>query len=396
MKRVVLLLAATALGVLALAGTAFALPSENPDNTPMVDGPVRGIAKMGANIWTVGNFERVVRRDGSVVANVRNVAVFDSATGQYKGGIAPELGGPTAVIRDVAPYGGNRYLLIAGSFGGPSATQKNLVLVDGVTGDVIRWFNAPALQSVLPVPALNSVYGGGKSLSAFDIGGGGPIWTRATTTVDPDLRAHKTEAGYRDLELDGSTIWAACACDAVDGSPAKALVKLDTAGAHDASWVGEAGVAGFGISVEQNGDSLYLGAGGNDFVARYEKARNGKRGWVRDTSGSAQVVEIMDNQLVVGGHFWEIADQGGDRCGNRSSNNDVTLDPNDECQTHHGLAAYSFGGTLDPSWSPQFAGRYALIWALYPVADGTGVLHYGGEFLTVNGIRQTHYGRFSP
>ena len=45
-------------------------------------------------------------------------------------------------------------------------------------------------------------------------------------------RPHHThprqQACYRDLELDadGQTIWAACVCDAVNGNPAKALVKL--------------------------------------------------------------------------------------------------------------------------------------------------------------------------
>lgn len=393
MKRIVFLLVATALGALALSGVALALPSDTPDNTPAVSGPVRGISQVGNNVWVVGNFDRVVRRDDSVVDNVRNAAVFDSATRRYEAGVAPELGGPTAVVRDIAPYGGN--LLIAGSFGGPSAAQKNLVLVDGTTGEVIRWFNSPALQSVLAVPQLGRVYGGGRSLSAFQIDGP-RLWTRAKTTVDPDLRSHATEAGYRDLELDGPTIWAACACDAVDGSPSKAMVKLNTEGDYDASWRTEAGTSAFGISLAQSGGTLYLGAGGSDFLARYEKNGGGDRGWTRDTSGSTQVVEIMDNRLVVGGHFWEVADEGGDRCGSRSSDNDVTLDPNDECQTRHGLAAYSFSGSLDANWDPQFAGRYALVWALHPDTVRTGVLHFGGEFTTVNGIRQTHYGRFLP
>ncbi len=39
---------------------------------------------------------------------------------------------------------------------------------------------------------------------------------------------------------------------------------------------------------------------------------------MRDTSGSVQVVEVMEGQLVIGGHFWEVADQVGDKCGDRS------------------------------------------------------------------------------
>jgi hypothetical protein len=210
--------------------------------------------------------------------------------------------------------------------------------------------------------------------------------------VDKSLRAHALGPGYRDLERDGSTIWAACACDAVAGNPAKALVKLNTKGNRDSSWATEAGKGAFGISVVDTNDKLYLGAGGNDFLAEYLKGEGGKRSWKRDTSGSAQAVEIMDGQLVVGGHFVEVADEASDSCGFRSSNPD-TLDPNDECQTTKGLAAYSFGGTLDPNWDPPLTGKYNLAWALRP--EGSR-LHVGGEFTKVSGVTQTYYTRLSP
>ena len=69
--------------------------------------------------------------------------------------------------------------------------------------------------------------------------------------------------------------------------------------------------------VETNG-ALYLGTGGSDYLAKYDKKAGGTRGWVRDTSGSVQVVEVMDGRLVIGGHFWEVADQLGDKCGHRA------------------------------------------------------------------------------
>jgi hypothetical protein len=77
--------------MLALPQSALALPSEKPDNTPMVDGRVRAIEQVGTNIWVGGRFTKVKKRDGTVLANVANVAVFDSQTEQYKP-IAPSLG----------------------------------------------------------------------------------------------------------------------------------------------------------------------------------------------------------------------------------------------------------------------------------------------------------------
>ena len=395
MRRTGLLLASVALAVVLASGAALALPSETPDPTPMLNGPVRTIEQVGANVWVGGNFTQVKRRDGSVIDTVSNVAVFDSATGQYKA-IAPKLGAgsTTTNVRDIDVYGTN--VVIAGDFPGPTSTQKNLVVVNGATGGVVRWFNnsPPKMQSVLAAPGLGRVYGGGVSLSAFEFSSGKKLWSRAKTSVDPSIRSHALGAGYRDLELDGSTIWAACGCDAVEGNPAKALVRLSTEGAHAASWVAQAGVGAFGISLTQTDGTLYLAAGGNDFLAAYPKANNGKRAWLRDTSGSAQVVEVMDGGLVVGGHFWEVADQASDNCGHRSSADPGALDPYGECQTRKGLAAYSFSGTLDPNWSPTLSGEYNLAWALLPEA-ATGRLHVGGEFLTVNGVKQTYYARLS-
>jgi hypothetical protein len=37
--------------MLALLAAALALPSETPDDTPMLDGPVRAIEQVGNNIW---------------------------------------------------------------------------------------------------------------------------------------------------------------------------------------------------------------------------------------------------------------------------------------------------------------------------------------------------------
>ena len=226
---------------------------------------------------------------------------------------------------DIRRYGGTgpraNEVLIAGKFPGPSSDRRNLVLVDSGTGKVLRWYDSPSLKSVLPAPNLAApggggrVYAGGVSLTAFDFATGDQLWSRSRTKIDPDIRGRQTVPGYRDLLLDGQTIWAACACDAVEGERAKAMVKLGTDGRHYSSWVTEAGKGSVGQAVLQYNNKLYLGAGGSDFVAQYGKSNGGKRGWVRDTSGSTQTLAAMDNKLVVGGHFFYVGDQGGDRCG---------------------------------------------------------------------------------
>src|SRR5215212_739578 len=390
-SRTVLSLSSTVAALLFAGGAVLALPSEKADKTPMVNGTVRAIEQVGTNIWLGGKFTQVKKHNGTVAANVSNLAAFDSKTNKFKN-IAPKLGGTDSEVWDMTLYGEN--VLIAGNFSGPSSTQKNLVLVKGAgagAGRVIRWYNSPSLKSVLAASKLGRVYGGGESLSAFELSGK-KLWTKAKTTVNTNLYPDAPSPSYRDLALDGKTIWAACACDAVGGKAAKALVKLSTEGVHDTSWQAEADPASWGMSLVKANKALYLGTGGSDYLAKYDKNAGGARGWRRDTSGSVQVVEVMGEQLVIGGHFWEVADQLGDKCGHRTGGPQA-LDPNNECQTKKGIAAYSFSGRLDSNWSPTYAGKYSLVWALH--VDGAR-LHTGGEFLTVNGVTQNYYARLSP
>src|SRR5215216_1191242 len=160
MRRTLLLLFSTAVGVLLASGAVLALPSQKPDNTPMVDGRVRAIKQVGNNVWLGGRISQVTRRDGTLLGKVRNLAVLDSQTNTFKP-IAPKLGGTDAEVWDIEPYGESGDLLIGGTFAGPTSTQKNLVLVDGTTGKVIRWYDSPSLKTVLDAPGLGRVYGGG-------------------------------------------------------------------------------------------------------------------------------------------------------------------------------------------------------------------------------------------
>src|SRR5918999_6232175 len=182
MRRTVLVMFSTAVALLLASGAVVALPSETPDNTPMVDGRVRAIEQVGTNIWVGGRFSRVEQRNGTLLGNVANVAVFDSETEEYRKGVAPRLGGTDAEVFDMALYGDD--VLIAGNFAGPTTNKGNLVLVDGTTGKVIRWYDdSLALKSVLGAPELGRVYGGGGRLSAVDFATGKRVWGRGKTAV---------------------------------------------------------------------------------------------------------------------------------------------------------------------------------------------------------------------
>ena len=109
-----------------------------------------------------------------------------------------------------------------------------------------------------------------------------------TTASRPTATSSSTPTARRSGRLASATRWTL--------TPAKALVKLDIEGIHDASWLTQAGAGAFGQSVVDHDGKLYLAAGGSDFLAEYDKTAKGARGWVRDTSGSAQAVEVLDGQ----------------------------------------------------------------------------------------------------
>ena len=83
--------------------------------------------------------------------------------------------------------------------------------------------------------------------------------------------------------------------------------------------------------------------------------------WSTRVASSTSGREAATKQLVVGGHFWEVADQTNDDCGRRLGNQA----PDDECQTRKGITAYSFSGRLEPNWNPMYAASYSLVWALH-------------------------------
>ncbi len=135
MRNIILLLVSVAIAVLSVSGVALALPSETPDDTPMVDGRVRAFAKVGGNVWVGGSFSRVEQREGAVTEDVGNAAVFDSATRRYLD-MAPKLGGGGSTVYDLAVYRDD--VVIASNVSGPAAEENNPVVVDGATGKVIR------------------------------------------------------------------------------------------------------------------------------------------------------------------------------------------------------------------------------------------------------------------
>ena len=218
------------------------------------------------------------------------------------------------------------------------------------------------------------------------------LWTKAKTEVDA-ARSHDSKPAYRDLELDsdGQTIWAACICDKVDAAPAKALVKLDTEGNHDASGSPtreqERSDNRWWITM---GSSIWLPGAATLWASTIRLPGASAAGCVTPRARCRRWRFMRGSWWS--GHFYYVGDDKADKCG-EGRPGEPRLDPNGECQRRRGIAAYTLSGRLDPDWHPVYSGSYSLVWALH--VEGTR-LHTGGQFKRVSGVTQNSYARLSP
>jgi hypothetical protein len=391
--------------VVLAAPASAALPSELPADTYQVNGRVRSVVVVGSTVWVGGVFSEVQTGKNVKVADVRNLGAFHRTSGVPAAAAPLPLGGVEgAEVWKLAASGTTVYAAGRFTLTIDGTTFSNLVAFDGATGAVRPGFHPAGVPPRQSLTVSNGVvYTGGGSLLAFDATTGAPVpgFSTSTVQVNASLRGHKIAAQFRELLLLNGWLYAACQCDSLtQGGTTRAvtaLIRFSTAtGVHDRSFAAEGiGVTAFGVSVATDGSDLYLGAGGSDFVARYAPGTGyggglvGAQVWKRDTSGSTQAVAVSYGDVIVGGHFVEIADETGDNCGFRSSTDPTKLDPDDVCISRNRLAAYTLDGTLQ-SWDPGVTGNYNGVWAL--ALDGTSI-HVGGEFRRVHDVRQTYYAR---
>ena len=217
--------------------------------------------------------------------------------------------------------------------------------------------------------------------------------------IDDSLRAHLTPPQFRDLQIVGNTLVAACQCDSLTDANGtrnvKALVEIDATTGNWVNWVpAQMGIGPFGISVIVHNfpgtstPTVYLAAGGSDFTAAYDFTTGNQR-WKTDTSGSSQGITWYQDNLVIGGHFDWTPKTTNQQCGDNAS-------PNTACylSPHLVMMDPTTGKIIiDPStgnpWNPGICCAYNGVWTVSTGNDGT-TLNVGGEFTKVGGVGWTY------
>ena len=419
-QALVLIMLAAALATVPAAEARAAIPSTQPDQVGMVDGRVRAIAVVGNRVWGGGTFTTLRDANGRSVATVSSLAVFDAVTGAPVTSLAvPNVtkGSGAGTVYDLS-LGSDGLLYLAGTFdrvGG--LARKNVAAIDPGNGAVTGFApNTSAAKSVLATSG--AIYVGTSRLLSFERDGSpSPGYAPPQMQTDPSLRGHNTPPQVRDMVPVGSSVIAACQCDGTveNGATknARAAIKVDANTGAVQDWTpgnlsANSAAFGIGLLVQNHPGSgkptVYLAAGGSDFVAAYDVA-TGEQVFKTDTSGSAQAVAWLDGMLYVGGHFQWVAKQRSQSCQDNSN-------PNTSCHHAPRLVVIDPGdGRVVPAedpWNPGICCKYNGVWALTP-DPGRGRLHVGGEFTkaggtwtgtganwTLQGARtQAYYARFS-
>ena len=369
---------------------ASSLPSEHSSSGAyQANGQVRAIYSAGGRLWIGGQFDHLLMPSGGTGPAAPGIAALDPNSGTPVGVQLPNLGGKHRFVYDFSE-GPNGVLYVAGDFtysvGGHS--YANLVGIDPQSGQIKDTFNAPSLRSVYATN--NKVLAGGSTLTAFTlngakVGGFGPI----VPSIDKSLRAHTTPPQIRDITEVGGKAYAVGQFDFINKKPQKMAMRFDPDTGKLDNW----SVSGlnhdsgaFGINVQVDGSTLYVGAGGSDFTAAY-RASDGHQLWKTDTSGSTQVVAQWDSDtLIIGGHFDWVELPGSGTCGANGH-------PNKDCLNQPRLAALDMSnGKVITTWRPQICCQYNGTWAL---DVDHGHLSVGGEFTKAGGRTARYYAMFS-
>jgi hypothetical protein len=421
--RVIAVVVAACLPSLSPA-VARAAPLTQPDETAMVNGPVRTLAQAGSVVWVGGSFTEADDPLGAVPLEVNSLVPIDDRTGLLDVAVhAPSvtLAGGTAIVYD-SSLGPDGMLYFAGSFSAVDGfPRNNAAAIDPATGALLP-FAPDVVRSRSVLATASQVFVGSSRLFSFGLDGTPtPGFSPPTMGIDPSIRGHGTSADIRDIDqVDPNTLVVACQCDRITdrhgGADVKAVVQIDAGTGDVAGWAPGGGLpndsAAFGLSVILHDDpvsgdpTVYLAAGGSDFTAAYD-ASSGAQRWRTDTSGSSQAIVWYEGQLIVGGHFDWTQRPGGKTCGSNDG-------PNLACYHSPKLVAMDpegghvvVDGSGDP-WNPGICCKYNGVWALLADADG-GSLHVGGEFSQMGGTwsgsgqhwtltghaHQENYGRLS-
>lgn len=399
--RLLVLLASAALAAALFATVGVAGAQEapgspvlnpTPDQTWMTNGIVYSVIRSGDYIYVGGKFTRVRQSAaaGAPSFKATNIARFRADTGVGDPSWTPDVTGAdveTTRVYALAAAGGK--IWAGGKFAAVDGqAHRNLAAISADTGAVDSSVDpVVGTETNEGVRALvasgTKVYVGGyfqqidgkfrRYLGALDLSGNvDPVWKPKT---DRFVRALSFSSDGATVFAGGKFRNAAGSTDSVY-SLRETMARFDAASGALDPWAAPAGAVPndeVAADLAVTGERITVGFLGRNYVRsfRLDDGNTGTKVWENKCAGDVQTVAMLgSDKVIIGGHFSQVAGQ----------------------RRIHIAELNLADGSLDPSWTPDVDGSFYGPWDL--LVDENH-LYVGGNFLTVAGVSQTHFARFT-
>ncbi len=385
--------------------------------TVQIDGVVWQQVIVGNTVYVAGNFGTARPAGAAAGSNTvvrRNILAYNLTTGELLP-FAPTLNAQAFSIA-AAPDGSRIY--VGGDFTSVNGTTVwRVAALNPVTGALITSFLPKAAAAVRAiVPTAGTVYLGGLFTA---VGSVGRNRLAAVQAADGALTgwAPSAEGGRVNalaLSPDGSRIVVGGAFTTLNGSsnPGYGLAAVDTVNGGLLPWAANNRVRNGGLnasitSLAGDAENVYatgyvFGTGGNLEGTVAAGWNGGDITWLEDCHGDSYGVYVADNAIYKVGHPHYCGNIGGfpqtepwgfqrGLAYSKAATGTIVRDP---------LGYPNWAGVSSPAllnWFPaldtgKFTGQNQGPWA---VAGNNQYVVMGGEFTTVNGVRQQGLVRFS-
>ena len=372
---------------LGLTSSAEAATSDLSDKTTptyQTNGRVSAIVTVGDTVYIGGDFTSV-RPPGDAAGTGEVPRARLAAFSRTTGALLDWNPGASKSVYALAASPDGSTIYVGGNFGQiGTTTRKHFAAVSASTGALTPLVANTDYKVFVITATANRIYLGGNfttvnskpraSVAAVDPVTGAPDPTWAPS-ADNSVRAIT-------LSPDGTSIYLGGEFTTVNGARQKNLAKVAVADGSLQGWTDHPGYPVWSIVV--SGDQVYVGGNGSGGHAGSYSA-SGTRGWVTQTDGGVQAVELFDGVLYVGGHFDNVCvgDTAGATTGFHCPTNAATR--------HKLLAVDPANGDL-ADWNPG-ANSNLGVWSLAASGDR---LHVGGDFTRIGHFHaQQGYATFS-
>lgn len=409
------------------SGTASTVSSDSLP-TVQVNGVVWTQKVVGNTVYVGGDFTQAQPAGAAAGANVSaraDMLAYNLTTGELVAGFAPNFNGQVRSI-DASADGSRIY--VGGQFNQVNGAYHTFVTaLNPTTGAVLSGFNPVVNAPVYSVAASGStLFFGGQFTSVNSISRARAASVNATTGALTAWAPAVADQTVRALVVspDGGRVALGGNFTSLNGgtSPGRGLGAVDSATGASVTWnVGKTiyaqGTKASIYSLASDGTNVYgtgyvygSTADGNLEGAFNASWTNGDINWIEDCHGDTYSVAALGDSVYTVSHAHY--------CGNVPGGFQQT-DPDPSKATKQHALAFSrattgtllhdsqygepyadFGDQPAPSlltWFPDlkegtYTGQSQAAWS---VATGNGYVLLGGEFPTVNGVRQTGLARFA-